>query len=190
MDKSGCTCGKKKCDCNGDVKMSGGVDKGNKLGDYTVTLSAYWDESGKRITKEVNDWKLKMENKNPYVPKVIYSDPFYTTIVEWEDGDKTKVTCAAEDTYSWEAGYYAALAIKVLANGKKADMKNKWLPVLSRRVKEVRILSTGSTGFKKITPLPYGKWEDERKRRKELKKAEKEEEAKNAKKGKKRSKGE
>ena len=173
MKKNKCTCGKKDCNCENDKKVdskscSCGVDKGDKLGDYTVTVT---DIAG-YLDYATNKFKMVMK-KNPYIPKVIYSDPeMGTTAVEWEDGDKTKVSCAEEDNYSWEAGFYAALAIKVLADGKKADMKNKWLPVLSRRVKEIGM---SSTTFNKIEPLPYGKWEDEQKARKEFKKALKEE---------------
>ena len=165
MDENGCTCGKKNCDCNKKFDSKDlvcGVDKGSKLGDYTVTISAY-----------ITDGNIKMKEikKNPYVPKVIYSDPdMGTTVVEWEDNTKTKVTCAESDEYSWEGGYYAALAIKVLADGKKADMKNKWLPVLSRRVKEI---GESATSFEKIIPFPYGKWKDEQEKRKEIKKIKK-----------------
>ena len=189
MDGTKCTCGKKNCDCdkkfdsqelthcdgsncNSDVRID--ANKGNKIGDYTVTISGYLDNFVmKNMTKEIVNWSLKMKEmeKNPYIPKVIYSDPdMLTTIVEWEDGTKTKVKCDSMDTYSWEGGYYAALAIKVLADGKKADMKNKWLPVLSRRVKEI---SSDTSAFEKIIPFPYGKWKDEQKARKEIKKLKK-----------------
>ena len=153
-------CGNYPCTC-----YVHGTNTGKSFVDYTFTLSACWDDYAKKIMNEAVAWSLKMKNKNPHVPKVIYSDPLMeTTVVEWEDGTKTKVSCAAEDEYSWEGGFYAALAIKVFG-GKKADMKNKWLPVLSRRVLEM-----GS----KITPLPYGKWEDEKKVRKHLEKVQKE----------------
>jgi hypothetical protein len=146
------------------------VDKGSNTGDYTVNLSGYWADGVKEnITKDIVEWSLKMKEmkKNPYIPKHIYSDPeLGVTLVEWEDGEKTKVTCDLNDEYSWEGGYYAALAIKVVADGKKADMKNKWLPIISRRVTEMG---------EKIVPFPYGKWEDEQKTRKEFKKALKEE---------------
>ena len=177
MDKNKCTCGKKNCDC--DKKFDSkdlvcGADSGNKLGDYTVTVTGYLDYATNKFKMMDISNRSKTVKKNPYVPKAIYSDPdMDTTVVEWQDGTKTKVSCAEEDVYSWEAGYYAALAIKVLADGKKADMKNKWLPVLSRRVKEVGISSTGSTTFKKIEPFPYGKWEDEQEKRKETKKIKK-----------------
>ena len=108
-----------------------------------------------------------MKNKNPNIPKVIYSDPeLLTTVVEWEDGMKIKVTCSPNDEYSWEGGFYAALAIRSLAGGKKADMKNKWLPLLSRKVIELG---------EKIEPIPYGRWEDEKKARIEMEKAVKKE---------------
>jgi hypothetical protein len=97
---------------------------------------------------------ILQQKSNPYIPERIYCNSFTeTTIVKWNDGTETKVTCDSEDNFSPESGYFAALAIKVFGNDKK-KFKDFWYPVISRRV----ILDG-----KKAKPVDYGKWEKQRK---------------------------
>lgn len=98
-----------------------------------------------------------------YVPEVVFCDSIAkVTVVKWLDGTETKVTSDAEDAYSPEGGFYAALAIKVFGGNKK-KFKDFWFPLISRR-----IMLDG----KKLS-LPYGRWEKQRKQEKAKRKAEK-----------------
>jgi hypothetical protein len=97
---------------------------------------------------------IPQQKSNPHIPERIYCNSFTkTTIVKWNDGTETKVTCDPEDNFSPESGYFAALAIKIFGNDKK-KFKDFWYPVISRRV----ILDG-----KKTKPVDYGKWEKQRK---------------------------
>jgi hypothetical protein len=94
-----------------------------------------------------------LKSNNPYIPLKIYCNSLTkTTIVKWNDGTETKVTCDIEDNFSPESGYFAALVIKVFGNDKK-KFKDFWYPVISRRT---------VVDGKKMKPVAYGKWERQR----------------------------
>jgi hypothetical protein len=77
-----------------------------------------------------------MKNKQPYIPESIYfNQEKGVTVVKWLDGSETKLTCSLEDKFSPEIAYYIALTIKVFGNN-KSEFKNKFLPIILRRIKE------------------------------------------------------
>ena len=101
----------------------------------------------------LNGEKPPSRAENPYIPIAVYCDTNNkTTVVKWNDGEETKVTCDIVDTYSPEAGFYAALAIKVFGNDKR-NFKDFWYPVISRRI---------FLDGKKAKPVAYGKWKKQR----------------------------
>lgn len=53
----------------------------------------------------------------PKVEKVIYNDP--ATVVIWDDGTKTVVTCAHGDVYDKQTGFLLCCAKKLFGNGGK-----------------------------------------------------------------------
>ena len=65
--------------------------------------------------------------KNPSIKRVIFNDP--ATIVFWEDGSKTVVTCGENDAFDPEKGLAMAMAKKLLGNkGNYYNSFKKWLP--------------------------------------------------------------
>ena len=137
----------------------------------TTTLSTTSNVSTTRPTWAGAEWvfiDLKgviSKPKHPYIPDAIYCDPGTgVTIVKWDDGGETKVTCDEQDKFDWESGFSEALKIKVFGNN-KAKFKDFWEAVLSRRV---------FIGGKKVTPLKYGRWEAQRKAELAKRKARKE----------------
>jgi hypothetical protein len=101
------------------------------------------------------------KEKNPYVPEAIYcNSSLGVTVVKWNDGTETRVTCDMADSFSPESGFYAALAIKVFGNSKK-EFKNFWYPMISRKV---------FLDGEKVAPLSRNRWKNEK--RKKLKREE------------------
>lgn len=72
----------------------------------------------KKPIKEDNSMKIK---------KVHFNKPM--TVVIWEDGTKTFVSCQDGDTYSKETGLAVAIAKKALGNkGNFNEVFKKWIP--------------------------------------------------------------
>lgn len=66
-------------------------------------------------------------SKNRSIKRVIFNDP--ATIVFWEDGSKTVVTCGENDVFDPEKGLAMAMAKKLLGNkGSYYTTFKKWLP--------------------------------------------------------------
>jgi hypothetical protein len=75
------------------------------------------------------------KTKNPFVPEKIYSNKdARTVVVLWADGEKSKVTCDAQDNFSVELGFAMALTQRIF--GGKSEFKKKWWPIISRRIQE------------------------------------------------------
>ena len=138
-------------------------EKGQSILTGNADLSMSWTGSG-----YVSEWQWldmgsgKIQKKShDYVPEIVYfNTEKKTTVVKWNDGTETKVTCAPEDEFSPEAGFNACVALKVFGNDKK-KFKDFWYPVVSRR-----FLIDG----KKQPSMPYGRWEKEREESKAKKK--------------------
>ena len=107
---------------------------GKGSGDWTTITVTYAPDSVFRNSSGMGKEVVKESEKNPFVPKAIYANSKKRTVfVIWEDESETKVTCSYEDAFTVEAGFYAALTVKVFGNNKKL-FKNKWWKIIERRV--------------------------------------------------------
>ena len=78
------------------------------------------------VTKDVPKKTIKEDNSMK-IKKVHFNNPM--TIVIWEDGTKTFVSCQKGDTYSKETGLAVAIAKKALGNkGNFNEVFKKWIP--------------------------------------------------------------
>ena len=103
-------------------------------GTVTITSTPNWWMSGCEERKALVATKNPYAPKNPYVPKEIHVDRFKKVmVVKWEDDTETKVTCDAQDNFSEDVGFMAALTEYVF--GSKHQFKEKWWKIIQRRIK-------------------------------------------------------
>jgi len=80
------------------------------------------------------------------IEKVIYNDP--ATIILWNDGTKTVVTCAYGDVYDKQRGFLLCCAKKLFGNsGKFNSVMSKHCPFESYENRLLEYLITSTRGI-------------------------------------------
>jgi hypothetical protein len=143
---------------NNDVKFIQTVDnttvKTEDLSTTTVTM-------GSTLPVPNGGWWVIMAGKEPEKQPMSYhpcipvridaNEKERIVVVTWDDGEKTKVTCDSDDSFSVDAGFAQALKYKIF--GGKTQYKEKWLRIIARRVKlhgvEPKIFESKSKQAKK-----------------------------------------
>jgi hypothetical protein len=93
------------------ITFNGTINQSNFLKKYYQYKKAYESIYNNSIWELTQYGAIESRYRYPKIMKVIYNKP-YNTIVEWEDGTKTKVKCCTNDFFSEEAGIALECVLK------------------------------------------------------------------------------